>query len=185
VRPALAIWTWARYLVLALALTGAGAALAQDLRSPILTIDSDRLYGDSAFGKRVVREIEAQTSALAEENRALEAELEAEERRLTAQRADLSPEDFRVLADAFDARVQTIRAEREARSSAIASQLEENRTRFLNAAAPVLETIMREAGAAVVLERRNVFISANVIDITLSAIVRIDAVLGDGSTPPQ
>lgn len=179
------MWRLARWMILALALTGAGAALSQDLRSPVLTIDSDRLYGESAFGKRIAREIEMRSRAMAEENRALEAELEAEERSLTAQRPDLSPEEFRTLADAFDARVQTIRREREAQSRLVTDQLEENRVRFLNAAAPVLEDIMREAGAGMILERRVVFISANAIDITVSAIARIDSVLGDGVVVPE
>lgn len=178
------MWNWARFILFALALTGASAALSQDVRSPVLTIDSDRLYSASAFGQRVIGEIEAQTTALSEENRKIEDELEAEELRLTEQRAELTPEEFRTLADAFDARVQTIRREREAKSRAIANLLEENRSQFLNAAAPVLEAIMREVGAAVVLEQRSVFISANVIDITATAIERIDAVLGDGTTPP-
>ncbi len=179
------MWHPARVVLLALALViGAGAALSQDLRSPVLTIDSDRLYSESAFGKRVVRDIEAQTRALADENRTLEAELEAEEKNLTAQRPDLTPEEFRTLADAFDARVQTIRRDREAQSRAIANQLEESRGRFLTAAAPVLEAIMREAGAAVILERRSVFISANAIDITARAVQRIDDVLGDGTDAP-
>ena len=42
---------------------------------------------------------------------------------------------------------------------------------------------MRETGAAVVLEQRSVFISANAIDITDTAIARIDAVLQDGTDP--
>lgn len=174
-----------RLACVALGLLLAGMAMAQDLRSPILTIDSERLYRDSAFGERVVREIEAQTSALADENRRIEETLEAEELELTAQRADLPPEDFRALADAFDARVQSIRQERDAKSRAIADQLEDNRDRFLIGAEPVLEAIMREAGAAVILERRSVFVSANVIDITDAAIARIDALLGDGVTAPD
>ena len=40
---------------------------------------------------------------------------------------------------------------------------------------------MRETGAALIVERRIVFISADVIDITDSAIQRIDASLGEGS----
>lgn len=186
------MWDWLRRLSVLLALVGAGAvlgagaAVAQEVRSPILTIDSDRLYRDSAFGQRVLKDIEAQTGALAEENRALEVELEAEERALTDQRPDMSPEDFRALADAFDARVQAIRADREIKSREIAAQLEENRARFLSTAFPVLEAIMQEAGAAVVLEQRSVFISANAIDITETAINRIDALLGDGADiPPQ
>lgn len=171
----------ARWLCVALALVWACAAPGQDVRSPILTIDSERLYQDSAFGQRVLREIEAQTSALAEENRILEEKLEAEEQELTVQRQSMSPSEFRILADAFDTRVQAIRRERDAQSRQIAAQLEDNRDQFLVAAAPVLEMIMREANAAIIIERREVFISANAIDITETAIERIDAALGDGT----
>lgn len=172
---------WLRSICVALALFGASATFAQDVRSPILTIDSEALYRNSAFGQRVLQDIDTQTTALAEENRTLEVELEAEERALTSQRATLPATEFRALADAFDARVQAIRSERDARNRDISAQLEENRERFLSVAFPVLEAIMREAGAAVVLERRSVFISANSIDITEFAITRIDAVLGDGT----
>ena len=180
---------WLRFVCLAFVLSGAGvmvtagAVRAQEIRSPILTIDSDRLYRGSAFGQRVLREIEAQNDALADENRVLEQQLEQEESALTAQRDSLSAAEFRALADAFDARVQSIRRDRENESREIASQLENNRDRFLTAASPVLEAIMRETGAAVVLEQRSVFISANAIDITDTAIARIDAVLQDGTDP--
>ncbi|MEL6464507.1 MAG: OmpH family outer membrane protein [Pseudomonadota bacterium] len=168
-------------LVLVLALFWASVALSQDLRSPILTIDSERFYRESAFGQRVLNEIEARTTELADDNRTLEAELEAEEQALTEQRAEMAPEAFRALADAFDARVEVIRRERDARSRAIADLLEQNRGQFLNAAAPVLEEIMRDAGAAVILEQRSVFVSANAIDITNLAISRMNSVLGDGT----
>lgn len=168
-------------LVLIVALLWAAISTAQDVRSPILTIDSERLYRDSAFGQRVLGDIEAQTTTLSEDNRRIEAELETEERQLTEQRADMEPEAFRALADAFDARVEVIRREREARGRAIAALLEENRDRFLMAAAPVLEAIMRDAGAAVILEQRSVFVSANAIDITDLAIARMNTVLGDGT----
>lgn len=168
-------------LVLTLALFWASVALSQDLRSPILTIDSERFYRESAFGQRVLNEIEARTTELADDNRTLEAELEAEEQALTEQRAEMAPEAFRALADAFDARVEVIRRERDARSRAIADLLEQNRGQFLNAAAPVLEEIMRDAGAAVILEQRSVFVSANAIDITNLAISRMNSVLGDGT----
>ena len=175
----------ARALVFLLAaLLGAATAGAQDVRSPILTIDSERFYRDSAFGQRVLQEIETQTTALSEDNQRLQAELEAEEQALTEQRPDMEPEAFRELADAFDARVEVIRRDRDARSRAIANLLEQNRDRFLASAAPVLESIMRDAGAGVILEQRSVFVSANAIDITDLAISRMDALLGDGGTEP-
>ncbi|MEM6659803.1 MAG: OmpH family outer membrane protein [Pseudomonadota bacterium] len=172
---------WLRWLCVLIALLGADISTAQNMRSPILTIDSERLYRDSAFGQRVLAEIEAQSASLAEENRTIEDQLEQEEADLTQQRADMGAEEFRALADAFDARVQAIRREREAKSRDIASQLESNRDRFLTVALPVLETIMVEAGAGIVLEQRSVFISANAIDITDTAIARIDSALGDGT----
>lgn len=176
---------WLSWICVALTLSGPVVGQAQEVRSPILTIDSERLYSGSAFGLRVLKDIEAQTNALAEENRTLEIQLETEERALTDQRAGMTASEFRALADAFDARVQAIRRDREAKSRAIAAQLEVNRDRFLNAALPVLEAIMREAGAAVVLEQRSVFISANAIDITDAAITQVDAVLGDGAEAPD
>ncbi len=179
------MWGRLRVVAVLLALGWASSIFAQSIQSPILTIDSERLYRGSEFGQRVAREVEARTQALTEENRTLESELEAEELALTEQRADLTPEDFRALADAFDARVQAIRRDREAESREIADLLESNRGRFLQAAAPILEDIMREAGAGVILEVRGVFISANAIDITDRAIARIDASIGDGGPQPN
>lgn len=159
----------------------AAPGAAQQVQSPVLTIDSERLYRGSDFGQRVLREIESRTSALSDENRKIEARLEAEEKALTERRPDLTPEEFRALADAFDARVQAIRRERDAETRLVSQMLDQNRERFLQVAAPILENIMREAGAAVVLEVRSVFSSRNAIDITDLAIARINATLGDGS----
>jgi Skp family chaperone for outer membrane proteins len=41
--------------------------------------------------------------------------------------------------------------------------------------------VVRERNAAVILDRRNVFLSAESVDITQEAIERIDAQLGDGT----
>lgn len=163
----------------------AGAQDTGQVISPILTIDSDRLYSDSAYGKQTVREFEARGAALAAENRRIEEELTAEEKALTEQRSTLSPADFRVLADAFDEKVQSFRRQQDAKTRDLNKALEESRVVFLNSAIPVLETLMREAGAGVVLERRSVFLSANAIDITQDAIERLDETLGDGAETPR
>ncbi len=147
---------------------------------PILTIDSERLFLNSDFGKRVAREIEARGAELATENRRIEADLAAEEQALTDRRATLTPEEFRPLADDFDARVQQTRQAQAAKSRALNQLLEEEREVFLNAAGPVLQDLMAEVGATVVLERRTVFISANSSDITAAAIARLNATLGEG-----
>ena len=60
--------------------------------SPILTVDQEDLFTQSAFGRRIRAELEEASRALAAENRRMEAELTAEERTLTDRRGSLSVE---------------------------------------------------------------------------------------------
>ncbi|HIF76459.1 MAG TPA: OmpH family outer membrane protein [Sulfitobacter sp.] len=150
--------------------------------SPVLTIDSERLFRDSAFGQRVTREIEAESEQLATENREIEAALEAEERELTEKRSQMKPAQFRLLADAFDEKVQRTRTEQAAKNRALSEALDLERERFLSAAAPVLEQLMRNSDAAVILERRRVFVSSSVIEVTDEAIALLDEAIGTGLT---
>lgn len=167
-------------LVLAAPVPGAAQQLGLP-QSEILTLSSERLFAESAFGRRVQAEIEAESAVLAAENRRMEAELSAEEQELTERRVTMEPAAFRALADAFDRRVQEIRRTQDAKARDLARRDEIARGEFLAAARPVLEALMREAGATLILERSSVFLSANSTDVTDLAIERIDAVLGDGS----
>lgn len=159
-------------------------AAQEDLRQPVLTIDPDRLFAETAFGRRVLRAVETQSTALARENRRIEAELIAEERALTEQRAELSVEEFRALADAFDEKVQALRAEQDAKTRDVQALRDTERQRFINEIAPVLSDLVRARGADVVVDRRTVFLSSARVDITDEAITMIDTRLGDGSTEP-
>jgi Skp family chaperone for outer membrane proteins len=177
-----------RAAVLAIALAlAAGAGMAQapqlELPPPVLIFDAERLFADSALGRALDAEVEEATRRLSEENRRIEAELLAEERALTERRAELAPEDFRPLAQAFDEKVQRFRAEQDEKERALAELREEGRQRFLQLAVPVLSDILRERGALVLLDRRDVFLSADAIDITDAAIARLDAVPGDPAAP--
>ncbi|MAE92672.1 MAG: outer membrane chaperone Skp [Pelagibaca sp.] len=176
-----------RHLVLALGLgLAAGAASAQGadpgiVESDFLTIEFDRLFAESAYGERVAAMLEQEGAEIAAENRRIEAELTSEERELTEKRATLDPMEFRALADAFDQKVQGLRREQDAKARAVGELSERLRREFITASEPVIEQIMREAGAVVILEKRSLFLSADVIDITDAAIARIDAEIGDGS----
>lgn len=168
---------------------------AGTVRSPVLTLDADRLFAETRFGQRIAADLSAQTDALAEENEALRQQLTEEERSLADRRPTMEVEAFRAEADAFDARVQRIRAEQDAKQEALETAVQEARQEFLSAVTPVLAGLMAESGAAVILERRDVFLSANAVDVTDEAVAAIDAELGDGrglpapeaapETPPQ
>ena len=94
----------------------------------------------------------------------------------------MTPEAFRSLADDFDEKVQTIRRAQAAKSRALNALLDEEREVFLTAAGPVLERLMRSAGAGVILERRSVFVSASAIEITDAAIDLLNETIGSGET---
>lgn len=154
----------------------------------IVTFDSDSLFSESDFGKRVTREIESRGTELVTENRRIEKELADAEQDLTDRRASMTPEEFRPLADAFDTRVQASRQEQAAKSRALNALLAQEREVFLRAATPILRELMSEVGATVVLEKRTVFYSSASGDITAAAIERLNLRLGDGagdgSEPP-
>lgn len=171
-------------VAIAVALSVVQPVFAQDaltFQSPVLVIDSDLLYQNSAFGQRIVDEIEAENAKVIAENQRIASDLEAEEQALTEQRPSLDPEEFRELADAFDEKVQIIRREQEAKARSIVRRQDEARREFLQAAAPILEQMMLEAGAAVILERRQILLFRNAVDITRQAAQRINAEIGDGA----
>lgn len=176
-----------RALAMALALSGAGiAAGAQQVQgmlpAQVLTLDQDRLFSESLYGQRVLREVEQVSSELAERNRAISAELTAEEQALTEQRKTLSPEEFRPLADAFDAKVIRLREEQDERIRDLQRRRDLERRAFMQRVIPVLSDLVREAGAVAILDERAVILSADQIDATDSAIARVNSLLGDGGT---
>lgn len=175
---------WAFGVALALLLAGAAVAQEPTLSgSPVMTLDQDRLFAESKFGREVLARNEAEETALAAENRRLEAALEAEERSLTDLRTRMDPAEFRKLADEFDIRVEEVRRAQDARFRALVRQREEDRRKFIEAALPVLGRLMGEMGAVVLLERSAIVLSFGRIDITDDAIARLDVELGEG--PPE
>lgn len=154
---------------------------SNQVRSPVLTIDTDRLFGDSLFGQRVLSELGEATETLAAENRRIEGELKEEERSLTERRPDMDVETFREQADAFDARVQRIRQEQDAKERALQERLADGQEAFLATATPILGRLMLDRGAVVILDRRTVFLGVGLVDVTDAAIEAIDAEIGDGA----
>lgn len=166
------------------ALTAATPVLAQSVQpSPVLTLDQDRMYAASAFGKRVQSDLSQKSNELSQENRKIEAALEEEERRLTDERAGMDPARFQELAIDFDERVTGIRSAQAAKSENIQRQADTERARFFNAAYPILLELVEETGAVAILNNAAVIFSVRQIDITDAAIARIDAAIGASPLP--
>lgn len=171
-------------LALLLAWIPLGSVTAQQLgfpRQEVLTISGEILFAKSAYGRRVIDELEADGALLAAENERIVAELSREEQELTNRRAQMEPEAFRVLAEAFDRKVQSHRENQDAKREALARRGDEARVAFVELARPILAGLMRDTGASVILDRSTVFFSLDSTDVTALAISRIDEALGDGS----
>lgn len=164
----------------------AGAATAQQtdrLLSPILTIDQDRLFEQTRPGADLLQALESAAGVLAAENRRIELELAEEERTIAEERASMTVEEFAQRADAFDQRVQAIRAEQDEKARAFNTQREQARQEFFVEVGDILSQIVVERGAVIVLDLRDVFLSADQIDITDEAIARVNAAFDE--TEPE
>ncbi|RYH10339.1 OmpH family outer membrane protein [Tropicimonas sp. IMCC6043] len=149
--------------------------------SLVLTLDQDKLYAETLFGKRIQAEIADASQELAERNRVLSEQLTTEEKALTEKRKEVAPEEFRALADAFDEKVVKLREEQDAKIEALQRRRDLERRVFTGRILPILSEIVQSSGAVAILDDRAVILSADSIDITDRAIRRIDEVLGDGS----
>jgi Skp family chaperone for outer membrane proteins len=155
---------------------------------PVLVVNQDALFEQSAYGRAAQSRLEAASAALVAENREIEAALEAEERSLTDRRATLPPDEFRALAEAFNVKVEGIRKAQDTKSRSITRARDEDRQRFFQAAVPVLADILRESGGLVILDQSQVVLSLDRIDVTDEAIRRLDVQIGTGilsSDPDQ
>ena len=157
------------------------APLPTPAQPQVLIIDSERLFSETLYGRRLAAELAAAAAALQAENDAIVAELQAEERSLTERRPAMAPAAFRTAAEAFDEKVQALRRERDARTQDLQRQSAESRTAFETEVQSVIADMMIERGAVVVLEQRSVVMSIRAANITDEAITRIDAALGDGT----
>lgn len=181
-------------LAFALAFGGAAGAGAQEtprtainLPSPILTLDPERVYSGSLWGKRVAAEINAELESLAAENERIAAELTTEERDLTERRATMPPDEFRAAADAFDTKVTEIRRTQDAKSRELARRVDAEKLAFYQALLQPMSEVLTARGAVAILDRAAIFLANDTIDVTDDVIERADALLGAGpvATTPE
>jgi Skp family chaperone for outer membrane proteins len=172
----------AAVLALALALLpgGLGAQSPELPKSAIVTLEPDLLFSGTRYGRALQKQLDAEATALAAENRKIDAALEAEERDLTDRRATLKPEEFRPLADAFDVKANDLRNAQEAKSRELVRLRETQRQDFFRNIGPIIGDYMLQRGAVAVLDKSTVIVSLGSIDVTAEVISLIDARLGDG-----
>ena len=172
-----------RLRLVAVALMLAGQALAQDVPAPLLTLDQDRFFLQSDFGKAAIERERTATAALEQENKRIEADLIAEEQALTEERNTLAPKDFAAKAEAFDQKVERIRDEQDTKSRQLAEVRDRDRRAFLQAALPVLGDLLGQKQATAILDKNLVIVSLSAVDVTDEAIAAVNLALAKKPDP--
>ncbi len=162
-------------LALALTLLAMPGAAQQRPMSPFLFINQERILTESNTGKRLLEEEAKAQNELRSEARATDTAFETEERHLTELRKTLSTEEFRKRANDFDERVVKARQAQDAKSSALAQDLDHKRRQFYASVAPLLVTVMERYGAHAIFDETSVLLADDSLNITSAVIAEIDA----------
>ena len=157
------------------------AVSQQSVQPQVLIIDSDRIFFETLYGRRLARDFAAQAAEVQSENDSIVETLTEEEQSLTVRRSEMTPEAFRAEADVFDEKVQEVRRARDAKNTELQAVTANARALFEERIQGIVANVMLERGATMVLEQRNVVLSVRSANITDDVIVRIDATLGEGT----
>ena len=171
-------------LAAACLIQGGPLAAQEEPASTILTLDQDRLFLESDFGRAAMAREEAATQALEAENKRIEAELVAEEQALTELRKSLPAAEFAQRATEFDEKVERIRAEQDGKARDLTRNRETERQEFLRVAVPVLGDLLSDKGAVAIIDKAALILSLSAIDVTDEAIARVNAALKAGDAAP-
>lgn len=153
--------------LLALCLT-AGAAFGQGL----LVIDRQRLLTESAPALQLRALESRQRESLRTEMDRIRAELEAEEAEIAGLRGQIGREEFQTRVRAFDARVREARRATQKMGEGLQGEFETARRALAAALAPVLQDILKERDADIMVDISSVLAARPGVDVTIEAMKR-------------
>ena len=156
----------------------AGAAAASGVQAPrIIVIDRQQLLQRSAAGKDIFTQTQNLSKQLETQLRTEEGALQTEATQLQQQMAIMAADvraqkekDFTTKQQAFQTKVQQRQAQIQASFNQAARQVEV-------ALDPILQSIMKERGANMVLDRSAVIVATTDVDVTPVALQRLDRAL--------
>jgi outer membrane protein len=140
----------------------------------IIVVDRQAILRASKVGQDIVRQVNSYTSAAESEFRAQNEALQKEQAALQQQVAILAPDVRAQKIKAFQAKEQTFKSKVDARQSLIQGGVLKARQQVEAALGPILQGIMQERGANLLLDRGAVVLGMVDIDVTQLTIQRLD-----------
>lgn len=155
----------------------APAAGAKAPTAVILFLDRATVLRQSAVGKDMATQVEGLVKKMeadfAPENKKLQADVQA----LQSQAAVLAPDVRQAKIKDLETRRQAFQKKVQDRQASIQAGLAQARTKVEQALGPILEKIMIERGANLLLDRGLVVLGATDLDVTASVIGRLNTAL--------
>jgi Skp family chaperone for outer membrane proteins len=162
----------------------AAAATGRAPQAVILFLDRGTVLRQSAVGKDMYKQVEALAKKM-------EADFAPENKKLQADVQDLQGKAAVLSAEVRQQKVKEIETRRAAfqkkvqdRQTAIQTGLANSRTQVEKALAPILEKIMVERGANLLLDRGLVVLGATDLDMTATVIQRLNTALPKVTVTP-
>lgn len=148
----------------------AGAASA-----PVIVVDLERALRDSRAASALREEEVRARRALRAKLDAIQAALEAEEAEMVILRETLAKEAFDDRVRSFDQRVRAARRGAQEEAAALQARFATAQSALQAATVPLIEALMHERGAVLVIDRRTALGVAPGLDATDALIARLDA----------
>jgi len=140
----------------------------------ILLVDMRRVIGESKVGQDIQRQVDdlkkQATAELSGEDKALR----AEQTQLEQQAAILAPDVKNRKIAEFKQKAGRFQEEAQNKGALIKGGVEKAQQQVMAALGPILEGIMRERGATLLLDRSAVLIAPNAIDVTDVVMQRLN-----------
>jgi outer membrane protein len=162
---------------IALATLGAPAYAATPLPQPkIVVIDRSAILQFSKVGQDIAKQVQAYANQAKADLGAQGRALQAEGRTLQQQIAILAPDLKQKRIAAFEAKQQALQASAQKKDAQIKAGFMQARTAIEQALGPILQQVVQDRGANLVLDKQAVVFASNTsFDITGEAINRLNA----------
>jgi Skp family chaperone for outer membrane proteins len=140
----------------------------------ILMVDLRRVMAESKVGQDIQRQVDVLKRQATQELQGQENELRGEEQQFQQQAAILAPDLKQKRADALKAKIENFQKEARDRGSLIQGGVIKAQQQVEQALGPILEGIMHERGATILLDRSAVLLAPNAIDVSEVVKQRLD-----------
>jgi outer membrane protein len=174
-----------------LALASAPAIAAPPPAPKVVVLDRVAILQVSKAGRDIARQLQALNVQTKANFEAQQKALAAEGQQLRQQVAIMAADQRQKREDAFNAKVRSLDESAQRRAAQIQQASQVSSQAVAQALGPILEEIVKERGANMVLDKQAViYSSSNAFDITPDAIARLDAKLPSykvvlGAVPAQ